>query len=69
MRASGTNALIPTSGRRLNINVDGFNSQRDIEIAKGAGNCFHWPLLFIRNWIENGGDDGSSAAVGKGESY
>jgi hypothetical protein len=57
-----TNAQILAS-RHLKINIDGFNRQRDMEIAKDSRNCFDKPLPSKRNWNRNPSQKASSAAV------
>ena len=61
----GTNAQILASGRRLKINVDGFNRQRDIEIAKDSRKLLSLAIALKAELDRNPGDDGSSASVRK----
>jgi len=61
----GTHAQIRASGKRLKINIDGFNRQRDIEIAKDSRKLLSLAIALKAELDRNPGDNPTSAAVSK----
>lgn len=57
-----TNAQVLASGRRLNINIDGFNRQRDIDIAKDSKKLLSLAIALKAELDRNPGEEGSPAA-------
>jgi len=63
--ASGMNAQILASGRRLHVNIDGFNSQRELEIAKDSRKLLSLAIALKAGLDRNPGKDCSPAAERK----
>ena len=57
------NAQIVVSGRPFKINIDGFNRQRDIDIAKDTRKLLSLAIALKAELDRNPGEDGSPAAV------
>ncbi len=64
---SGTNAQMLVSGRAFRINIDGFNRQRDIDIAKDSRKLLSLAIALKAELDQNPGENGSPAAVSKVE--
>lgn len=62
---SGTNAQIVISGGRFRINIEGFNRQRDIEIAKDSRKLLLLAIALQAELDRNPGSEGSSSVVRK----
>ncbi len=63
--ASRINAQIRLSGRRLYVNIDGFNRQRELEIAKDSRKLLSLAIALKAELDRNPGEDCSPAAESK----
>ncbi|MGA8086020.1 MAG: hypothetical protein WCA10_01860 [Terracidiphilus sp.] len=62
---SVTNAQILASGHTPRINIEGFNRQRDVEIAKDTRRQLSLAIALKIELVRNPDEDGSPAAVSK----